>query len=409
LEHHGFITGKALPSNDLPLLAARFFQQLQQLHQDYVETGRKTVLVIDGLDHISREQAPTRSLLRELPQPQQIPEGVYVLLGSQTDQLSDLPSAVRAAITSPVRRLQMRLLSPASVQSIVRRAGLETVPDGQQVSRIYELSGGHPLALGYIVNQLRTHTVADVDQILSEVEPYETHIDVQYVSHWHQVEANRELVHLLALLARIRGAIDMRWVEQWANADALYQLHRTFKHYFRVEAGERWYFFHNSFRAFLMAQTRQLPGVSSVGGDAQLYVELAAHSSNAAEDRQRWDELYYRAAAQDHAAVTRLAEPTRVRAQFLAGRSVQSIRSDIKRAYASVRARSDVVLLTRLCLLASEYNQRESNLEQLPLTDMLLALGDERTAIDRLREGQQLRVSEIEGLRVSSPVKRTVR
>ena len=56
------------------------------------------------------------------------------------------------------------------------------------------------------------------------------------------------------------------------------------------------------------------------------------------------------------------------------------------------------MLLARLCLLASEYNHREKNLEQTPLTEMLLRLGEVRVAIDRLREGQQLRVPDLEAL-----------
>jgi hypothetical protein len=293
LEQLGFRPGKALVRDDLSLLGVRFLQQLQQLHQDYVQTGQKTILVVDGLDHIAREQSPSRSLLNELPQPPQIPEGVFILLGSQTDQLSELPASVRAAIEEPPRRIEMRLLSPAAVNSIVNRAGFTQTPNGEQIGRIFELSGGHPLALGYIMNQLRMRANADFNQALAEIEPYQNHIDIQYVSHWYQVEGDRELVHLLALLARNRGAIDMKWVERWGNTDALYQLHRSFKHYFRIEEDDRWFFFHNSFRAFLTERTRRLVGVSSVAGDADLFAELATHSAAANDESpQRWDELY---------------------------------------------------------------------------------------------------------------------
>lgn len=403
LEQLGFRSGQALIRNDLQLLAARFLQQLQQLHDDYVRTGQRTILVVDGLDHIAREQAPSRSLLRELPRPDQVPEGVYLVLGSQTDQLAEIPPTVRVAIEEQSRRIQMRLLSRIAARLIVDRSDLPTTPTGEHVARIFELSSGHPLALGYVINQLRIYGDGDVDRTLANIEPYRNHIDVQYVSHWQQVEEDRELVHLLALLARIRGAIELHWVEQWADKDALYQLQRRFRHYFRVEPGNRWYFFHNSFRAFLTERTRQLPGVSSTGGDASLFAELARQSAAADTDStSRWDELYYRAAAQDHAGVKRLTDPSGIRAQFLAGRPIQSIHADIRRAYASVGATNDLVLLARLCLLASEYNLRGSNLENVPVTEMLLELGDDIVAMDRLREGQQLRVSETEGLRAST-------
>ncbi len=403
LEQLGVRSGQTIIKNDLQLLAARFLQQLQQLHREFLQTGQKTILVIDGLDHIAREQAPMRSLLRELPHPNQVPEGVYIVLGSQTDHLPDLPTPVRVAIDEPSRRIQMRLLSPVAARSIVDRAALTPRPSAEQVGRIVELSDGHPLALGYVINQLRIGSEVDVDTTLSKIEPYRDHVDVQYVSHWRQVEDDRELVHLLALLARIRGGVDIRWVDEWANKDALYQLQRRFKHYFRIESDSRWYFFHNSFRAFLTEKTRRLPGVSSAVGDATLFTQLATHSAAAhAESPIRWDELYYRAAAQDHAGVKRLTDPAQIRAQFFAGRSIQSIRSDIRRAYASAGATNDLVLFARLCLLASEYNLRESNLEQVPMTEMLLELGDDRVAIDRLREGLQLRVSTAQALRAST-------
>lgn len=399
LDHLGFRSGDALPRNDLALLGSRFREQLQQLHEDYQSTGRKTVLVVDGLDHIAREQAPQRSLLHELPVPQQIPAGVYIVLGSQTDHLLDLPPAVRAAIEEPNRRVHMRLLSRASVQSIVGRANLSPPPNPSQTEAIFALCGGHPLALGYVINQLRHRVNEDIDDVLSDVEPFRDHIDVQYISHWHQVETNRDLTRLLALLVRVRGAIEIRWVETWADPTALYELHRRFRHYFRIEGGTRWYFFHNSFRAFLTERTRRLPGVSSLTGDAELFAALAEYSATAGLDSpQAWDELYYRAAAGEHAAVLRLADPEQIRAQFFAGRSIESIKADIRRAYPTVRATHDLALLARLCLLASEYNHRANNLDQVPLTEMLLGLGELRVAIDRLREGQQLRVPTLEAL-----------
>ncbi len=108
--------------------------------------------------------------------------------------------------------------------------------------------------------------------------------------------------------------------------------------------------------------------------------------------------LYYRAAAGEHDAVRALADPGRIRSQFLAGRSIESIKTDVRRTFPTVRATGDFVLLARLCLLASEYNQRENNLEQTPLTEMLLGLGEVRIATDRLREGQHLRVPALEAL-----------
>ena len=52
--------------------------------------GAKTIILIDGLDHIEREIRPDRSLLSDLPLPEQVPQGVVIVFGSQTDQLKQL-------------------------------------------------------------------------------------------------------------------------------------------------------------------------------------------------------------------------------------------------------------------------------------------------------------------------------
>ena len=89
-------------------------------------TGRKTVIIIDGLDHIGREQNPTRSL-SDLPSPEQVPEGVLFVLGSQTDEC--FPDRIQMATQDPDRRVEMVPLSLAAVHRITRKAlGLATLP-----------------------------------------------------------------------------------------------------------------------------------------------------------------------------------------------------------------------------------------------------------------------------------------
>jgi hypothetical protein len=42
-------------------------RQLNEAGQRYRETGRKTVVIVDGLDHVPREETPNISFLKELP------------------------------------------------------------------------------------------------------------------------------------------------------------------------------------------------------------------------------------------------------------------------------------------------------------------------------------------------------
>lgn len=391
LDQLGFRAGDALQRPDIDLLASRLRRQLAQLGEDHRASGRTTFLVIDGLDHIPREQTTTRSLLADLPGPDDLPEGVFVVLGSQTDQLPGLRSEVANQILEPDRRVEMRRLSREAVSAVVTNAHLSPTPGSEETSRIYELSEGHPLALEYIVHRLRGSSGRRCLDVLSEIEPFRERVDDQYLAHWRQVSGDRPLVRLLAKLARTRGPFAIDWVETWADPDSLYKLHEWFRHYFKRELDGRWHFFHNSFRVFLLEQTASLPGVSSSKGDADLYRELAQHCREALVDNPvRWDELHYLAEAGDHHAVLRAADSRELRLHLFAGRSPSRIIADLRRALPSAQATSDPLDFARLVLSAAEFSQRAYHLDDVPLADLLLGLGWNRAAVDHVRKGRSL-------------------
>ena len=79
---------------DRAALLALFHDQLAELGRAHADTGARTVLLVDGLDHIEREQAPDRPLLRDLPLPHEVPDGVHIVLGTQrTDLAHSHPSS----------------------------------------------------------------------------------------------------------------------------------------------------------------------------------------------------------------------------------------------------------------------------------------------------------------------------
>ena len=57
LDRAGFQVGGGANKFDRELLRERLHEQLSLLHLDWKETGTKTVILVDGLDHIDRETA----------------------------------------------------------------------------------------------------------------------------------------------------------------------------------------------------------------------------------------------------------------------------------------------------------------------------------------------------------------
>src|SRR5215510_14060207 len=75
-------------------------EHMAKAHAQYVIQGRKTILLVDGLDHVSREIGLQSSILHELPRPDEVPEGFLIILSSQPQAL--VPGTLRADIANAV-------------------------------------------------------------------------------------------------------------------------------------------------------------------------------------------------------------------------------------------------------------------------------------------------------------------
>ena len=347
LENAGFYSGHSPNRFDRDQLLERFHAQLQLLHRDWQETGCKTIILVDGLDHIEREQHPGRSLLADLPHPDQVPDGVYFVLGSQTD--APLSGQIKVEVRHQDRKIEMLPLSRQQVHEIISVADIPTPVTPEQKDRVCELSNGHPLYLNYLINRMR---LCEGEKRL-ELEfqggtPYEGDIEGTYHSYWEQFRDDVELQKLLGLLARIRGCIDLSWVRTWADHHVVHRLGQRFAHYFRIEHNTRWYFFHNSFRLFLIDKTAEFPpGNFDENRDWDFHAELADRCAASSPDHGVWvwEELHHRVAAHQHDKVLALATQGYFRSQLMAFRPLEAIRGDINAALRSVAARQDPVAL----------------------------------------------------------------
>lgn len=405
LEEQGFRVGDSPSQFDRSQLLGRFYKQIQLLHNDWQVNGHKTVIIIDGLDHIEREQHPSRSLLDDLPLPEQVPNGIYFILGTQTD--AHLPDRVQATVRQPERRIEMEPLTREAVIRITERIKLPVLTPAKK-EMIYVLSNGHPLALAYILNYLQNVTDEEnLETALQGIERYEGSIENQYHSYWRQIEQDAELVHHLGLLARMRGVIDLSWVETWADQAVVSRLRHMLYHYFRREDGNRWYFFHNSFRLELIQKTAEsIPGAFDETIDRRFHHELAEICAKAPSNSLwSWEELYHRVLAEEHEAVLALASQEWFHRQFLAFRPIDAIQADIRLALKSVAACQDPVALARLILIGAEIAQRGFYLESNILIQLLLHVGEKQIAAEHIRDGNRLRIDAMGALRLSRELK----
>src|SRR6202044_3662067 len=98
---------------------------MQRAKQLFDKDGVKTVLLVDGLDHVQREAGLNHPLLMQLPTPAEVPDGFIIILSSQPQAL--LPSTIERHVSAEItstsrRRVQVDGLSRDEVHVIAQRA-----------------------------------------------------------------------------------------------------------------------------------------------------------------------------------------------------------------------------------------------------------------------------------------------
>jgi hypothetical protein len=354
----------------------------------FKELNVRTVVVIDGLDHIPREERPVRSLLLELPQPGSIPDGVVFVLGSQSLSLPDVPPAVRDQAGSDDRTVSMEPLSRKAVHRFADDADLQCDVDRDVIC---DLSGGHPLALRYLVQLLKqAPDYAARQSILSGDFTYAGDVVSLYDRVWHAFEADSEAWRVLDYVARAEGPIDPNRIATIISADAVDRAYRAVHHLLAINGAGRWQIFHNSFRLYVLDKPHARFGRRDETYSQRIYGELADLARDAPQDDpQHWLELRYRARAGDHDEVAKLISPGRFRGNLEEGRSAADIQADIRLAFNSAHARRDVAGLVGLFFSRHEIDRRAGVLTNATsIVDAYLALEDIDSAIGILKENR---------------------
>jgi hypothetical protein len=384
IDRAGFPVGQTLNNSDPDTLARRLQRQLEALGAASLAEGKKALILIDGLDHVERglPTNPADSLLQYLPV--QPPDGVLIVLGSQTVQPA--PEWVRTAVAQPGRTVEIRPLPRATVDEIAEAGAIHERP---LKDLLWSRGAGHPLLTAYLVQGLVDTSHTERRAWLEGLGGLDGEIEALYRHYWSSIENEDALVELLAMIARWRGPIDLEWFAEHGHDVAVRTVRRLAGYFFRREAADRWYFFHESFRLFLIEQT----GSADERADAR-YHRMLADMCAATPPAQSasWEQLHHLILAGARAQVQALATPQFFRAQTEALRAPSAIAADIRAALVSIAEARDVLGLVNLVLAARENSARSFELEwsqSLPL--LLIRLGDVRSAVEHLRSGFELR------------------
>jgi hypothetical protein len=390
LRNSGLPLEGALPYRDITFLKNAFNKQLKYANSEYEEEGKRTIIIIDGLDHVPREYTSVvHSFLKELLFPDEIPDGVNILLSSQSFELRDLHSEIKDQYHRNDRTVRIDPLLKDEVFKYVDKT-LENITDELKLI-IFNKSQGHPLYLSYMVERIR-HSANKVESIQSFID-IDGDIENYYKRIWEPIlnDPDQQLIELLGLLARINGSVNIRFMTEW-------DLHRSTQLKFIQgaislfnNADEELSFFHNSFRQFLLDRTSTsiLTNSYDKDEDIRLHSRLSDYY-NRSKVEPYWKSYYHLFKAERNEEFLLVVTPEKLSGQFLEYRPVREINQDAKLGIEIASRKKDVYALVRYTFLLAEFERRLLNIDPAALTEEFLFLGKNTVAKKYLRSGNTL-------------------
>ncbi|MEG3146747.1 ATP-binding protein [Sphingomonas sp. RT2P30] len=340
----------------------------------FAREGIRTIIIVDGLDHIPREETPERSLLTEFPAPAAVPAGVLFVLGTQRLDLTGLKVAVREQAALPPRSITV---APLTRESVFRMANALSLDPDISRDTIFDICHGHPLVSHYFIEALRGGDAARREALLQGEFSFDGDIEAVYNSAWREIGTGSDADKVLGYIAHAEGPMPPELLAEAVSEHAVEQALRSAHHLLSL-GPHGWTVFHNSFRLFILARPRLRFGKADPAYSAGMYRTLATLAVRSpADSPQRWLELRYRARAQDQHEVLALASAQRFRAQLADGRTAREIQADIRLAFAALRSLGSATDIFRLLLTRDEIDRRAMALGYAQgVVSAMLAVGD---------------------------------
>ncbi|MEI9943299.1 MAG: ATP-binding protein [Chitinophagaceae bacterium] len=349
-----------LPTDDFTDLQKHFNEELNKLSKE----NTKVIIVVDGLDHIEREQDVATSLLGVLPLPDNIPENIYFILGTRTiENLEKLHTRIKNTIKEDGRVIIIKPLSKTQIQSFL--STYQIVLSADLLEMLFVNTKGHPLFLRYTIEEIRSKGGEHLEELISQ-RVFSGDIYNEYKVFWERYKKQDDFIQILGIISRFRHSffnIEILSMFPRISRENQYNVNKLSENYF-YKIGTTWQFFHNSFKEFLITETSRniFTGSFDKTSDIGFHLRIV-EAINGIESDYKWNNIYHLYKAEEFGRITELANQDYFRKQWFDFRNRNLIKEDIQFSINSANKLKDVYCLFRCLLSIFELKQRYTNFD----------------------------------------------
>lgn len=370
---------------------------MAKANERFVLQGIKTILLIDGLDHVLREVGLRSSVLNELPLPSEIPDGFLIILSTQPQALT--PSSIASGIAHAVaensnQRIEVTGLSRIEVHEIVSKLGKKTSDADRE--RLNNTCQGNPLILTYLLNAYEQSDDTSVDDVVSQSAEYSGDIEQYYASALSRSLQDHSTRQVLGLLVRAAPTIPVSWLQQWPEQAYVEDLYgNTIAPFVRVKNGHL-SFIHNSLIAFLKSTTRSsIKGADHAADERGFHSILADRTSgHACVDPLGQAHVFHLLRAGRRAEVLKALTSTWLRNATTSFLPFALVRPLLLAGLETAWSQQEYGQVVRLVLLDYELDQRSHRIDAGELAGRFLELEKPELALAQIRSAGSLLVED---------------
>ena len=358
IREHQYSSVENLPSETLPELQKQLSHELEKFKHE----ERKVFIIVDGLDHIEREQNVNKSLIDILPTPDQIPDNVYFILGSRTTQnLANLPQRIKIGLEDEGRTIVINPLSLSQIQRLLESHKIHL--NNNQLANLNRNTLGHPLFLRYTIEELQNVSMDSYDSLISG-KNFKGDIYEEYKIFWNKNKLEDNFIDILGILSRFRYSyVDINLLPKFVNSRADWNKVEQLSEHFFLKKNNIWQFFHNSFKEFLKEETAKhyVTNEYDESIDSGFHLKIYEVITNSNAD-YKWNVLFHLFYGKNYDKLLFIATQEFFREQWFGFRNHRYIYDDIKLASKASYILNSPKKLFSYILAHSEITQRINNL-----------------------------------------------
>lgn len=371
IRENEFSPQKELPADSIEELQKQLSNELKRLEFD----DRKTYIIVDGLDHIEREQKVNRSLIEILPSPENIPNNVYFILGSRTiENLENLPEKIKLFLKKEDSIVTIKTLTIEQIKKVTDSYNI--LLDENQLNELKKNTLGHPLFLRYTIEELIKISEEDYNHFISQ-KNFSGNIYDEYEIFWNKNKLQTNFVDILGIVSRFRYTyIDVNLLPNFqSDRVTLQKIKNLSEHYF-YKNGNIWQFFHNSFKEFLKEKTAE--DFFSEEYKESIHLNYHKRIYDVIKDINsdyKWNTLYHLYHAKEYEKLIEIANQSFFRIQWFEFRHYKNILEDIKLSAKSSYFTNNPITLVDSFFSFFEISQRANNFHVSDYYNAFLQLG----------------------------------